>query len=89
MAEFANFPQSVVALAREKAAELEDFTPLSNDLENQVFTFLVLDYSCFLRFQSLRFWFLFPSKMTIFGLIFALLVPKVDILVETLTKNLI
>lgn len=29
MAEFANFPESVVALAREKAAELEDFSPTS------------------------------------------------------------
>ncbi|PPD75094.1 hypothetical protein GOBAR_DD27981 [Gossypium barbadense] len=27
--EFSNFPESVVALAREKAAELEDFSPTS------------------------------------------------------------
>lgn len=27
VAEFASFPESVVALAREKAAELEDFSP--------------------------------------------------------------
>lgn len=29
VAEFANFPESVVALAREKAAELEDFSPIA------------------------------------------------------------
>lgn len=48
MAEFANFPENVVALAREKASELEDFSPstiVSNDskLEVQSYGFL---FSC-------------------------------------------
>ena len=37
--EFANFPESVIALAREKAAELEDFssvTVISNDANEEV-----------------------------------------------------
>lgn len=40
VAEFANFPESVVALAREKAAELEDFSPIaiiSNDEKQEVY----------------------------------------------------
>nr|XP_016448607.1 PREDICTED: DNA mismatch repair protein MSH2-like isoform X1 [Nicotiana tabacum]XP_016448608.1 PREDICTED: DNA mismatch repair protein MSH2-like isoform X1 [Nicotiana tabacum]XP_016448609.1 PREDICTED: DNA mismatch repair protein MSH2-like isoform X1 [Nicotiana tabacum] len=41
VAEFANFPPSVVALAREKASELEDFSPIAiipNDIK-EVFSF--------------------------------------------------
>lgn len=40
VAEFAKFPESVVALAREKAAELEDFSPnsfISNDASKVCF----------------------------------------------------
>ncbi|KAL7223229.1 hypothetical protein ACSBR1_024818 [Camellia fascicularis] len=39
VAEFANFPESVVSLAREKAAELEDFSPITiiaNDTKQAV-----------------------------------------------------
>ncbi|CAK9147802.1 unnamed protein product [Ilex paraguariensis] len=39
VAEFANFPESVVTLAREKAAELEDFSPISiisNDAKEEL-----------------------------------------------------
>lgn len=39
VAEFAKFPESVVALAREKATELEDFSPtsfVSNDASIEV-----------------------------------------------------
>ncbi|KAM7277946.1 hypothetical protein ACFE04_005080 [Oxalis oulophora] len=38
VAEFAKFPESVVALAREKAAELEDFSPanFSSDIKNEM-----------------------------------------------------
>ena len=47
MAEFANFPESVVALAREKAAELEDFSPPSIVINNEVW----------IRFCSVCIWF--------------------------------
>lgn len=56
MAEFANFPESVVALAREKAAELEDFSPSSMIINNEVGSFslcLGLVMESFTHFLSL------------------------------------
>ena len=37
VAESAHFPPAVVALARQKAAELEDFTPVSTLVRNSIF----------------------------------------------------
>lgn len=49
MAEFANFPETVVALAREKAAELEDFSTTStsdHEREQKVVWSVVTQLSC-------------------------------------------